>query len=178
MKPTIIIVEGKSDTNRLKQLDPNIITFQTSGLGLDDNKIKQLQKLSKDYRLIVLTDPDGPGERIRKKINDNIKGVYHAFLPSSKALSKDQHHVGIEHANIKDIKHALENLYLFDDNNYQKYSVSDLLSWGIYDNKTLRKTFCDKLNISFGNNKKVVNQLNSFQISENKIKEILKEMNL
>jgi 5S rRNA maturation endonuclease (ribonuclease M5) len=39
---TIIIVEGKSDTNRLKSFYKDIQTFETSGLGLDPKKIDYL----------------------------------------------------------------------------------------------------------------------------------------
>lgn len=174
-KGKIVIVEGKSDTNRLKLLDPSIITFETSGLGLDEDKIQELKRLNNDYELIVFTDPDGPGERIRKKINDAIPGVSNAFLPSKKALSKDNLKVGVEHANINDIKEALANVYTYSSNN-QHYEISDLINWNIYANKQKRMQFCELINISFGNNQKIIKQLNGFNIDISTIEKALKEM--
>ncbi len=67
---TIVIVEGKSDTRRLKEIFPDIITFQTSGMGLDDQKIAELKRLEADgVELICFTDPDYPGEKIRQTLS-------------------------------------------------------------------------------------------------------------
>ena len=111
MKKTIIIVEGKSDTNRLKEFDKSIQTFETSGLGLDEKKINYLKKINNDYNFIVFTDPDGPGEIIRARLIKELKNLKHAYLPNDKALSSKKGKIGVEHAKTNDIKLALENLY-------------------------------------------------------------------
>lgn len=174
-KPPLIVVEGKSDTNRLKELDPNIMTFQTSGLGLDDDKLAQLKKLSQDYEIIVFTDPDGPGEKIRMKVSEHIAHVKHAYLPSHLAKSKDNHKVGVEHASVNDLKEALSHLQVVNPHPLD-YSLNDLINWQICNNKKRRLEFCDRLNIAYGNNQKVVKQLNNFAISLDKIKQVLEEM--
>ena len=161
---TIIVVEGKSDTNRLKLIFPDIITFETSGLGLDDTKIKQLKELSKNHKLIVFTDPDGPGEIIRQRIIDNIEGVFHAYLPNEKALSKRLDQIGVEHAAFDDIKKSLKNLYEISSEK-GNYEIGDLIDLGIYNDKKKRKQFCDILNIAYGNNQKILKQMNNFNIA-------------
>jgi len=164
----LIVVEGKSDTRRLKEYYPNIITFETSGLGFDEKKIKQLKKLSKDYEIIVFTDPDRPGEMIRNVVKENIPQAKHAYLPNIKAISKDEKKVGIEHANKKDIDKALSNLYEFKEIK-EEYTMEDMIEYGLFNNKVKRAEFCDDLNIAFGNNKKVLKQLNYFAIERKKI---------
>lgn len=173
---TIIVVEGKSDTNRLKSIYKNIVTFETNGLGLDDLKINELKKLSYDNKIIVFTDPDGPGEIIRGRLKSSINGLYHAYLPNEKAISKNKQKIGIEHASKIDIENALSNLYKFEKIEV-KFNIEDLIIWNIYNNKKKRIVFCDKLNIAFGNNKKVIEQLNYFNIDELKIKNVVEELN-
>jgi ribonuclease M5 len=172
---TIIIVEGKSDTNRLKSFYKDIQTFETSGLGLDQKKIDYLKSIENDTKLIIFTDPDGPGEIIRARLADELKNVYHAYLPNDKALSKNMKKVGIEHANFQDIKIALDNLYVEKTNYENRYSIEDLIDLGIYNDKELRKEFCDFLHIAYGNNKKVLKQLNSFMIEPQQIKKFLED---
>ncbi len=172
---TLIIVEGKSDTNRLKKVLKNVQTFETSGLGLDEAKINHLKKIQKNYKLIVFTDPDGPGEIIREKLSQELDNLYHAYLPNNKALSKNKTKVGVEHAKHEDIIKALENLYQVDSQNEPRYTIGDLIDWGVYASKSNRTILCDKLHIAFGNNQKVLKQLNDFNIEPKKILEIIRE---
>ncbi len=44
--------------------------------------------------MIVLTDPDYMGEKIRKAISDKVKGVKHAFLSKEEAEAKGD--IGVE----------------------------------------------------------------------------------
>ncbi len=168
----IIIVEGKSDTRRLKEVLGNINTFETSGLGLDNKKINQLKELAKHHELIVFTDPDGPGEIIRELLIANVKDLKHAYLPNEKALSKNLDKVGIEYATKKDIINALNHLYEITASEYH-YEIQDLIDFGIYNNKTKRLLFCNELKIAYGNNKKVVKQLNNFNIKPEKIRDAI-----
>lgn len=171
----IIVVEGKSDTNRLKLIDPKIQTFETSGLGLDEEKMEKLKKLSEKYRLIIFTDPDGPGEIIRNRIVGEIENVYHAYLPNNKAISKNKLKVGVEHASLEEIKKALKNLH-YQNKEVGNYTLSNLIDWKIYNNKEKRKKFCDSLNLAYGNNQKVLKQLNYFNIDINKINEVIEKL--
>lgn len=172
----IIVVEGKSDTRRLKEVYPNIVTFETSGLGLDAEKIEDLKRLSQDFELIIFTDPDGPGEVIRQRIIENVDNIKHAYIKNDKAISKDRKKVGIEHASDEEIKLALSNVYTYVDGP-NIYDMDFLINMGIYNNKLKRKELCDYLHIAYGNNKKVLKQLNQFNIDINRIKDFIKEYN-
>lgn len=173
---TLIIVEGKSDTNRLKKVLGTVETFETSGLGLDEKKIKYLKKIQNEYKMIVFTDPDGPGEIIRKRLSNELDNLYHAYLPNNKAISKKPNaSVGIEHGSAQDIKEALANLYQSQPSK-NLYEIADLVEWGIYANRQLRTALCDQLHIAYGNNQKVLKQLNNFQISRELIESTLEEL--
>lgn len=173
---TIIVVEGKSDTRRLKEVFPNIITFETSGLGLDQEKLDQLKELGKVHKLVIFTDPDGPGEIIRNRIIENIENIQHAYIKNSKAVSKDMKKVGIEHASDEEIKIALKNLYSHTVGP-EIYDMNYMVENGIYNNKNMRKELCDFLHIAFGNNKKVLKQLNYFQVDIERTNKFIEEYN-
>lgn len=172
----IIVVEGKSDTRRLNEVYPGIVTFETSGLGIDADKIDKLKKLAIDHEIIVFTDPDGPGEIIRQRIIDNIDNIKHAYIKNDKAVSKNKKKVGIEHASDEEIKLALENIYMYVEGP-KLYDMDVLIEFGIYNNKHKRNELCDYLHIAYGNNKKVLKQLNHFAISIDKIKQFNEEYN-
>lgn len=169
---TIVIVEGKSDTRRLREIYPQIVTFETSGLGLDEVKMDKLKKFKGEgYRLICFTDPDGPGEIIRKKINQEIPDVYNAFV-SRKNSKSSKGKVGIESATAKEIQKALKDLKIVDAQR-DVYDLTFLINNNIYGNQKRREKFCDLLCIANGNNKKVLKQLNNFNIERKRVMNIL-----
>ena len=63
----IIVVEGKTDTALLKELF-EVETIETHGLALDDKTLNLIKEASKSRGIIVLTDPDFPGKKIRDQI--------------------------------------------------------------------------------------------------------------
>lgn len=172
---TIVIVEGKSDTRRLKEIYPNIITFQTSGRGLDSEKINSLKKLeASGVELICFTDPDYAGEKIRERLTDELSSLKHAYAARSESYGK-RGKIGIESASESEIRKALENTFSIS-NEVAKYNLAMLQRWGIIGDKARRELFCDKLGIANGNNKKVLKQLNNFNINEDVIKRALGEL--
>jgi ribonuclease M5 len=58
--------------------------------------VKQLISFGKAAELrtvVVLTDPDAPGKRIRDLLDEHIPGLLHAFIPKEKAIK--HHKVGV-----------------------------------------------------------------------------------
>ena len=64
----VVVVEGKDDTIRLKQFFPGIETIETNGSDVPDTVLTELQELAHKREIIVLTDPDLNGERIRRLV--------------------------------------------------------------------------------------------------------------
>ena len=80
----IIVVEGKDDISAVKRaVDAEIIA--TSGLGLTQETIDIIKKASENRGVIILTDPDFPGKKIRNIISSQIENCKHAFIPREKA---------------------------------------------------------------------------------------------
>ncbi|MBR5236959.1 MAG: DUF4093 domain-containing protein [Clostridia bacterium] len=94
-----IVVEGKYDKIRLSSLfDANII--QTDGFMIFKNKemLSLLGRLADETGIIVLTDSDGAGFKIRNYIKSCLKdkNVKHAFIPSLSGKEKRKEKPGKE----------------------------------------------------------------------------------
>ncbi len=79
-----ILVEGRYDVNKLKQIvDTQII--ETAGFGIFKNEEKRalLRKIAKKRGIIVLTDSDGAGFLIRNHLRGILpkEQVKHAYIP-------------------------------------------------------------------------------------------------
>lgn len=58
----IIVVEGRDDTARVK-MAVDADTIETNGSAIGDTVIQQVRLAQGDEGVIILTDPDFPGER-------------------------------------------------------------------------------------------------------------------
>ncbi len=75
----IIVVEGKDDTRAI-QSAVNADTIETNGSAVSMETIVKIQLAMKVRGVIVLTDPDFPGEKIRKFITEHVPNCKHAFI--------------------------------------------------------------------------------------------------
>lgn len=105
-----IIVEGKDDTTAIKRaVDAD--TIETNGSAISKETLMKIAHAVEKRGVIVFTDPDYPGRRIRAIIEEHIPGVKHAFLPKEKTIAKNGKGLGIEHACDADIREALAAVY-------------------------------------------------------------------
>ena len=110
----IIVVEGKSDTALLKELF-EVDTIETHGLALDKKTLELIKEANKTRGVIVLTDPDFPGKKIRDQIQTVVPNCKHAFVSKKDATGKKK--LGIAEANKEAVVLALENMVSFDVDN-------------------------------------------------------------
>ena len=75
----VLVVEGKDDTANLRRFY-DVDTYETRGSAINDDDLERIEKLNDLRGVIVFTDPDYNGERIRKIIMNAIPNVKHAFL--------------------------------------------------------------------------------------------------
>ena len=105
--PAIIVVEGASDEALLRSfLDVDIVT--TNGSEVSRGTIDYLIEAKKKRDIVVLTDPDSPGKRIRDVLDQNIPGLMHAYIPKDKAIKR--HKVGVAESDKDTILEALSHL--------------------------------------------------------------------
>ena len=101
----IIVVEGKDDTVAIQRA-VYADTIETNGSANSEETIERI-KLAKEKRgVIIFTDPDVPGEKIRKTITERVPGSKHAFLPRRAAIAKNGKGIGVyglkaEHGHVR-----------------------------------------------------------------------------
>ena len=83
----IIVVEGKDDTIAIHRA-VNADTIETNGSAVSEETLEKIKHAQEKRGVIIFTDPDYPGERIRKIVNDNVPGCKHAFIKKNDALPK------------------------------------------------------------------------------------------
>ena len=85
----VIVVEGRDDTANLKHYF-DVETYETRGSAINDQDIERIRRLHDLHGVIVFTDPDFNGERIRRMIMTAIPTVQHAFLKRYEAAPKSK----------------------------------------------------------------------------------------
>ena len=75
----VIVVEGAHDSARLKEFF-DCETIITGGLGMRDGVLEEIQAAKDRCGVIVFTDPDGPGAKIRRWIDEAVPGCKHAYV--------------------------------------------------------------------------------------------------
>lgn len=170
----VVIVEGKNDQQRVKNLLPGCMVLITNGSAISDEFLNLVKELSKDSEIICLLDPDYNGEVIRKKIVNVCPDASHIFVKKQDAISKNKKKLGVEHVSLNKLKIALQDIKQY---NYNKNStIQDLYDLGLagLDNsKILRNKLCDNLGIGYVNAKQLVERLNMFNYTLEDIKEKL-----
>ncbi len=173
----IIVVEGIHDYALIKKIYPTSIVITTNGSEISPETLKLLATYSKDNEIIIFTDPDYPGERIRKKIKEVCPQAKEAFIPKNVCISKNKRKVGVEHASEAAIKAALANVYT-NSSTFKFWDLRKLIALGLADQEQAsnrRAYLASRLNIGNPNTKTLINRLNSFGITEEKVKELLEE---
>lgn len=163
----VIVVEGVNDTKRLIEIFKDIDTIITNGSQISEETLKLIKKANDERGVIVFTDPDYPGERIRKIVSNYINSCKHAFIKKEDAISKNHKKVGIEHASKEVIIEALENVITIG-NIKSDVTYSDLFRLkltGHPDSNKLRMYVSNNLKIGHTNGKTLLKRLNLFGIN-------------
>lgn len=167
----IIVVEGKSDTALLKELF-EVDTIETHGLALDKKTLELIKEANKTRGVIVLTDPDFPGKKIRDQIQAVVPNCKHAFVSKKDATGKKK--LGIAEANKEAVVLALENMVSFDVNK-QSITWNEFIDLDIIGNKQRRLLVYDLFNLGYGNVKTLFKRLNMVGISKDDVLNKLNE---
>lgn len=174
-----MIVEGKNDYSRIKQIYPNIPILITNGSAVSDLFLEDVKKLSVTNEMILFLDPDYPGEKIRKKLMEVIPNATHVFVNKKDAISKNKKKVGVEHVSTEILKEVLEcSRVASQDVAYEhEITMHDLIDLGLVGeecSKNVRIKLCEELNIGYTNSKQLVKRLNMFHITKKEMLEKLR----
>jgi ribonuclease M5 len=174
----VIVVEGKSDIARLKKSGIEADIIATEGFCLRTETVKQIENAYKKRGIIILTDPDGAGERIRKYLAERFPEAKHAFVPREDAYANDD--IGIEQASPEAIRAALAKVRTTKFEPGSNFSMADLFANdlnGSPDSQVKRAQVGAILGIGYGNAKQFLSRLNHFDISRTEWQNAIKEIN-
>lgn len=161
----IIVVEGKDDTVAIKRA-VEAETIETGGSAINKDIIKRIRLAQQRRGVIVFTDPDHAGERIRKIIASEVPGCKHAFLSQEEASSKGD--IGVENASAEAIRRALEQVKTDYRAAASVITMEDLIGAGliVHPQAAARRLAIGKLlGIGYCNGKQFYNRCRMFQIS-------------
>ncbi len=177
----VIVVEGRSDTQRLQEtFGPNIKTIETNGSAVSRKLRPELERAAEQFGIIIFTDPDYQGERIRRLITEMIPNAKHAYLKPEQAQSKVKHaSLGVEHASTDVIREALLNIASpMDDQEVEPIPQSVLIELGLIggrDSKEKRQFVADEFKLGYVNGKQLRKKLSFYRIDEKHLRDKLTE---
>lgn len=174
----IIVVEGKDDTVAIKRA-VHADTIETNGSAINETTIEQIRLAQEVRGVIIFTDPDFPGEKIRKTISEAVPGCKHAFLAKDEAVAKSGKGLGVEHASVEAIQAALSEVKQEMENFTGEIEFQDLIDGGLIGGpqaKERREKLGLLLKIGYTNGKQLHKRLTMFQISKEAFSDAMREV--
>lgn len=170
----VIVVEGKQDIAAVKRaVDAECIA--TEGFNLLPRTISRIGEAYKKRGIIILTDPDSAGERIRKYLAQRFPEAKHAFVPREEANANND--IGIEQASPAAIRNALGKVRLHEWQPSNEFSWQDIMAYGlsgVSDATARRAVVGEKLGIGYANAKGFLYRLNHYGVTRAEFMEALK----
>lgn len=172
----IIVVEGKDDTRAIQRA-VNADTIETNGSAISQETIEKIKLAQRVRGVIVFTDPDFPGEKIRKYIVEHVPDCKHAFIDKKHALPSHGRGLGVEHASPKVIQEALRDAQQMEAYGEEWISKDELIDAGLIGGpkaKGRRERMGEILKIGYTNGKQLHKRIMMFQISKEEFTKALK----
>lgn len=172
----VIVVEGRDDTvaiHRAVEAD----TIETGGSAVGPAVLRQIELAQARRGVIIFTDPDHAGERIRKIVAARVPGAKHAFLKIADA--KRGSDIGVENASPEAIRQALSRVRTEAPEQETLIDWEDLIQAGliVHPQAAARRRFMGELlGIGYCNGKQLYKRLRVFQISREEFAGALKQL--
>ena len=177
----VIIVEGRDDVTALKRvIDAHIVPLNGFS-GLTEKSIKKLVEMSRKNELILFTDPDYAGKKIRSVLRQHIPNLKHIFISRKNAERKGN--IGVENASDEAILEAFSSIVKenSDWRNTKDYifTIEDLILNNLSSGSAAserRMKLGDILKIGYYNGKQLLNALNYFNITKEEFEAAVKKL--
>lgn len=172
----VIVVEGRDDVTAVKKaVDAEIISV--GGFGINKEVIDKIREAQKRCGVIVFTDPDFAGEKIRKIISKRIPNVKHAYIAQEDGLKDGD--IGVENASPEVILKALQNAKFELREKRSFFNIDDMIYFGLTgqnDSKRRRQLLGKELGIGYGNTNQFITRLNNYGISREEFVEAMERV--
>ena len=172
----VIVVEGRDDTVAIKRA-VEADTIETGGSAIGETTLKKIALAQERRGVIIFTDPDHAGERIRKIVAARVPGCKHAFLPEAEATKRGD--IGVENASPEAIRTALSRVRSEAAGVEAAIDREDLMTAGLIVHPQAaarRKALGELLGIGYCNGKQLYKRLSVFRISREEFAAALAEL--
>jgi len=172
----IIVVEGKDDTTAILRA-VQAETIETGGSAIGEDVLRRVELAHARRGVIIFTDPDHAGERIRKIVAARVPGCKHAFINAEDAERKGD--IGVENASPEAIRKALANVRSEYAGSESQITMEDLIEAGLIvhaDAARRRLEMGKLLGIGVCNGKQFYKRCSMFQISREEFQAALQQL--
>lgn len=168
----VIIVEGRDDVASINRAI-EATTIATHGFGIKKETFDLIEKAYLERGIIIFTDPDFAGEKIRKRLADKFPNCKHAYL-SRQDANKDGD-IGIENASPESIIEALTKAKCTTHEMKSEFNGQDMIKYGLTGTalaSNRRAALGKILGIGYGNSKEFLNRLNQYGITREEFEKV------
>jgi ribonuclease M5 len=172
----IIVVEGKDDTVAIQRA-VQAETIETGGSAINDEVFRQIALAQERRGVIVFTDPDHAGERLRRLITERVPGCKHAFISREEAERKGD--IGVENASPETIRQALDRVKTEMPGQAPQLEIKDLLEAGLLsgpDSSKRRMALGKLLGIGYANGKQFYKRCTMFHITREEFRRAVEKL--
>ena len=149
----------------------------TGGFSLQKRTLANIEQAYKKRGIIIMTDPDSAGERIRKFLSKRFPEAKHAFVPREDATANDD--IGIEQASPEAIRTALAKVHTLDWNPKAIFTGTDLIMAGLSGTPAAsvrRARIGAVLGVGFANAKTFLLRLNHYGVTREEFEQAVDDL--
>jgi ribonuclease M5 len=172
----VIVVEGRDDITAVKRaIEAEVIAV--GGFGINSKVIERIKIAQEKQGVIILTDPDFAGEKIRKIISKRVPDVKHAYISRTEGTKDGD--IGVENASPEAIIKALENAKFEVKEKRKEFTVRDMIAAGLSSgegSKERRQELGRELRIGYCNAAAFLARLNNYGITRDEFISALKKI--
>ncbi len=161
----IIVVEGRDDEAAVRRA-VEADTSATHGYGIRQETLDRLARAYETRGLVLLLDPDRPGEEIRRKLSALFPNAKQAFLPRDEARKNGD--LGVENASAEAIRRALAGARCVEQESAERFTNADLDRFGLRgsaESAARRAALGAALGIGYANAGAFLKRLNHYGIT-------------
>jgi len=144
----------------------NADCLATGGFALSPYSLRKIEVAYRRNGIIILTDPDSAGERIRKVLAERFPLAKHAYISQEDATAADD--IGVERASTSVISAALEKARCQEEQPRSEFTLLDLQIAGLVgraDAAKRRVVIGEALGIGYANGKTLLKRLNHYGVT-------------
>lgn len=174
----VIVVEGRDDIDAVqKAVNADIIA--THGYGISKATIDRIENAYKTRGIIILTDPDHAGNKIRQRLTEMFPDALQAYISKSEAKDKTDTDIGVENASPDVIAKAIEAAGRTFTEQHSEFTEKDMMYYGLAageGSRELRDALGRKLGIGYANSKGFLKRLNNYGIKRSDLERSIIEL--